>query len=203
MSSSTGPEDIERAIAVVQGLSRRDFLKFAAASAALGGLASMGLAAAAPSTAQAGVPDGIRFMGEAEYKVFHRLMQVTLPVEGTSLAPLADIPVMKTLDGALLGVMAPHELHGLKEGIKVFEDGPVQAYGKRFTELGDKEAAAFCDAWADSAQPMQRGLATGLKKLVSLSYWANPPTWSALGYDGPVTKRWGLRSIGNAPMPTE
>lgn len=197
MSSPTESEQIELAVAAVQRLGRRDFLKLAAAAA---GLALTGFF---PAAAQAAMPKGLRFMGEAEYAVFHRLAQVTLPVEGTKLASLDAIPVMQTLDGALLGGMAPHELQGLKAGVQAFEEGPLKAYGKRFSQLGDKEAAAFCDAWGDSAVAMERGLVTALKKLVTLSYWANPPTWDALGYDGPVSKRWGLKSIGNAPLPAK
>ena len=200
MSSTGKPEHIEEVISAMQQFSRRDFLKFAAASV---GVASAGMAGVAlPAAAWAAVPDGIRFMGEAEYKVFHRLMQVTLPAEGTPLASLEQIPVMKTLDAALLAGMAPHVLTGLKQGIALFEQGAAQAYGKPFSELDDKDATAFCDAWGDSAEPVQRGLATGLKKLIQLAYWANPPTWAALGYDGPVSKRWGLKALGNAPMPS-
>lgn len=195
MSSSTESEHIELALAAVQRLDRRDFLKLAAAGA---GLALTGLL---PAMAQAAMPKGLRFMGKAEYPVFQRLMQVTLPVKGTKLAALDDIPVMQTLDGALLGGMSPRELHGLKAGVQAFEEAPLKAYGRRFSQLGDQEAAAFCDAWADSAVTMERGLVTALKKLVTLSYWANPPTWAALGYDGPVSTRWGLKSIGNAPLP--
>lgn len=198
MPSPSESEQMELAVAAVQRLGRRDFLKLAAASA---GLAAAGLF---PSmAAQAAMPKGLRFMGEAEYKVFHRLMRVSLPVKGTRLASLEAIPVMQTLDAALLGGMAPHELQGLKAGVKVFEEGSVKAYGKPFSKLNDKEAAAFCDVWGDSAVAMERGLVTALKKLVTLSYWANPPTWAALGYDGPVSKKWGLKSIGNAPIPSE
>lgn len=197
MSSPTESAQIELAVAAVQRLGRRDFLKLAAVGA---GLALTGLF---PAIVQAAMPKGLRFMGEAEYPVFHRLMQVTLPVEGTKLASLDAIPVMQTLDGALLGGMAPHELQGLKAGVKAFEEGPLKAYGKRFSQLGDKEAAAFCDAWGNSAVAMERGLVTALKKLVTLSYWANPPTWAALGYDGPVSQRWGLKSIGNTPLPAK
>lgn len=197
MPSSTESAQIELAVAAVQRLGRRDFLKFAGAGAAL---AATGFF---PGAAQAAVPQGIRFMDEAEFAVFKRLMQVTLPVQGTQLAPLDSIPVMQTLDAALLGGMAPHELQGLKAGVKAFDDGPRKIYGVPFSKLGDREAAAFCDAWGNSAAAMERGLVTALKKLVTLSYWANPPTWAALGYDGPVSQRWGLKSIGIAPMPKE
>jgi len=201
MTSTSKPEHIKLAITAMQQFSRRDFLKFAAVSA---GVASAGMAGITlPATAWATVPEGIRFMGEAEYQMFHRLMEVTLPVTGTPLAPLDQIPVMKTLDAALLAGMAPHVLNGLKQGISFFEQGAVKPYGKPFSQLDDKDATAFCDAWGDAADPMQRGLVTGLKKLVELAYWANPPTWAALGYDGPVSKRRGLKPLGNAPMPVK
>ena len=78
----------------------------------------------------------------------------------------------------------------------------MATYKKRFTALSDTEAAQFCDAWGNGDQPPQRGLAMGLKKLVQLSYWANPATWAPLGYDGPMTQRLGIKRLGNAPLPT-
>lgn len=195
MSTAPDSAQVQRSVIAAGRLGRRDFMK---AAAGFCGLALCGLPTA---TASAAMPNGIRFMGPAEYKVFHRLMLVSLPVDGTGLAPLADIPVMQTLDAALLSGMKPHELAGLKAGVALFEDGPKARHGKPFSQLPDKDAAAFCDAWADDADPLKRGLVTALKKLVALSYWANPPTWAALGYDGPVSDRWELKSIGNAPMP--
>lgn len=195
MSSPSVSEQIELAVVAAQRLGRRDFLKLAAVGA---GLAASGFF---PALAQAALPKGIRFMGDAEYRVFQRLMQVTLPVKGTKFASLDAIPVMQTLDAALLGGMAPHELEGLKAGVKAFEEAPRKTYGKPFSKLSDRQAAAICDAWGNSAVAMERGLVTALKKLITLAYWANPPTWAALGYDGPVSQRWGLQSIGNAPLP--
>lgn len=194
-SPSTNPARVTRALAAAGRLDRRDFLKFAAG---LGAVATCGLPSATLAVAS---PSALRHIDAAQYKVFHRLMVISLPVEGTALAQLADIPVMQTLDAALLAGMEPHELAGLKDGVALFENGPVQTYRKPFSALSDKDAAAFCDAWANDADPLRRGLVTALKKLVALSYWANPPTWAGLGYDGPVSDRWGLKSIGNAPMP--
>lgn len=194
MTSSIRRRSVEQAVHAMQRMDRRSFMK---ALAAAGGLAAIGLG----GPVLAAAPQGFKFMGPAEAAVFRRLMEVSLPVAGTPLAQLADIPVLATLDAALLGAMEPHVLKGLKAGVKMFEEGPVKTHGKPFSRLGDKEAQAFCDAWANSADMDRRGLVTGLKKLVALSYWANPPTWAALGYDGPVSAKWGLKSIGNAPMP--
>jgi hypothetical protein len=190
--------DVLEALAGIDRLSRRDFIKFGLAA---GALASVGAAALRPLDAWAALPPGIKFMSEAEHKVFARLLEVMLPVGGSALVPLKDIPVLQTLDAALLGTMEPHILQGLKKGIAYFNDGPQSGFGKRFVDLDDAQAARFCDAWAGSAEVPQRALAMGLKKLVGLAYWANPPTWAPLGYDGPVSKSWGLKSLGNAPMP--
>jgi hypothetical protein len=191
------PPATVQALAHVQRLGRRDFLRF--------GLAAASLAAAGgamlPGTARAALPDGVKVMSESEHAVFQRLLAVMLPTEGSALLPAAQVPVMQTLDAALLATMPPHILQGLKGGVRYFDEGPMARYGKRFSELADADAARFCDDWSNAPEAPHRALAMGLKKLVGLAYWANPPTWAPLGYDGPVTHKWGLHSLGNAPMP--
>lgn len=183
--------DVGAVVAAIGRLQRRDFLRFSAAVAATG----------AAGFAQAALPAGVKFMTEPEAAVFTRLAQVTLPVAGSPLAPWTPEALLQTLDAALLATMEPHILTGLKGGIQYFNDGPVSVYNKRFTELDDAQATQFCDAWGNSELPPQRGLTVGLKKLVQLSYWANPASWVPLGYDGPMTRRLGLKSLGNAPLP--
>jgi hypothetical protein len=184
--------DVGAVVAAMGRLQRRDFLRFSAAVAATG----------AAGFAQAALPAGVKFMSEPEAAVFTRLAQVMLPVAGSPLLPWTPEALLQTLDGALLATMEPHILTGLKGGIQYFNDGPVSVYNKRFTELDDAQATQFCDAWGNSDQPPQRGLTMGLKKLVQLSYWANPASWGPIGYDGPMTRRLGLKSLGNAPLPT-
>lgn len=195
---TTMTPDVLQAIEHVGRLGRRDFLKFSAAAA---GLAAAG-GLFAPLASAVDLPPGIRHLSGPEYAVFHRLMEVALPTRGTALVPTARIPVLQTLDGALLATMEAHILKGLKGGIAYFNEGPTAMFGKPFVALSDIEARAFCDIWADSDELPQRALVVGLKKLVGLAYWANPPTWAPLGYDGPVTDKWNLKSLGNAPMPT-
>lgn len=191
-------QDELMAIRAVQKLTRRDFMK-ALGFTAIAVASSAGLSNLVQAAGQ--VPQGIKFMTGNEYQVMNRLMQVMLPTQGTKLVPADKIPVMQTLDAALLATMEPHILQGLKGGIEYFNQGPKAKYGKTFVELNTQEAEAFCDAWANSNEVPQRALAMGLKKLVGLAYWANPPTWEPLGYDGPVTVKWGLKSLGNNPLP--
>ena len=175
---------------IVAHLSRRDFMRFSAAAAAA---SAAGRLAAAPAD--------LKFINDSEAAVFTRLAQVVLPVAGSPLAPWTPEGLLQTLDAALLGTMEPHILAGLKGGVAYFDAGPVASYGKRFTALDDEQATRFCDEWGNGTQPPQRALAMGLKKLVQLSYWANPASWAPLEYDGPMSRRLGLPSLGNAPLP--
>ena len=186
------------AIDQINGLSRRSFLK---AASCLAVAVTVGSGLLGATNAFASLPAGIKVMSVGEYQVMHRLMEVVLVTEGTDLVPTSDIAVMQTLDTALLATMAPNILQGLKGGIAFFNDGPKAKYGKPFVELSNTQAAEFCDTWADSDEVSHRALTVGLKKLVGLAYWANPPTWVPLGYGGPVTDKWNLESLGNAPLP--
>lgn len=188
-----------QAMDYVRRISRRDFLS---AAALVAGAAAITTVIPA-STALAAVPDGISVMGTYEYAVFKRLMDVMLPVKGTPLIPLNKVPVLQTLDAALLAPMPTHIWSGLRDGIKYFNDGAKADFGRRFVDLTTVEAEQFLDSWANSGEVPRRALAMGLKKLVGLAYWANPPTWKPLGYDGPVSRKWGLVPYGNAPLPRQ
>jgi hypothetical protein len=178
------------ALQAIRGLNRRHFLQ---AAAALGAAGTLG-------TVSASTPS-MKFVGETEARVFQKLLEVMLPVEGSPLLPPAQVPVLQTLDAALLGTMEPHILQGLKGGIAYWNDGPKAQFGRTFVDLGTADATRFCDLWANGSEVPQRALSMGLKKLVSLAYFANPPTWGPLGYGGPTTRARKIPSLGNAPLP--
>jgi hypothetical protein len=179
------------ALQAIRGMNRRHFLQAAAA---------VGAAAGGAGTLHASAPT-MKFVGQTEARVFHKLLEVMLPVAGSPLLPPARVPVLQTLDAALLGTMEPDVLAGLKGGIAYWNDGPKAQFGRQFADLGPEDATRFCDLWADGKDIAQRALSMGLKKLVSLAYFANPPTWGPLGYGGPFTRTNNIPSIGNAPMP--
>lgn len=191
---TTHPQaSLDKALALIGRLHRRDFLAFAGAALGAAGLGGPGIARAST----------LKSIDADEARIFRRIAEVVLPVQGSALAPWTPEVLLQTLDGALLGTMEPHILAGLRGGIGYFNQGPVAGYGKRFVELDDAAAARFLDEWGDAKEALHRALAMGLKKLVQLSYWANPASWGPLGYDGPVTRKNGLKSLGNAPLPTK
>ncbi|TCK06990.1 twin-arginine translocation signal domain-containing protein [Marinobacterium mangrovicola] len=140
-------------------------------------------------------------MTDLERQVFGKMLQIALPTDGSSLVAPSSLPVQPTLEQALLAGMAPHIRQGLRGGIGYFNEGPVEQFGGTFVELNDADASRFVDQWADSNEVPQRALAMGLKKLTVLAYWAIPDTWAPLGYDGPVSDKWNLPSLGNTPEP--
>ncbi len=182
-----------------QRLSRRAFLKSAAL--AIGAItlpATYTGAVASPSDPV----EGIDHLNRAEYEIFMHLAKAALPVEGTPFPTPREVSVMQTLDKALLAGMAPHILAGLKGGIAFFNDGPKVSYaGRTFTQLSLEEARRFCDEWSDAPTPEQRGIVTALKKLIGLSYWANPRTWTTLNYRGAFSSHTPIPALGNAPLP--
>lgn len=181
-------------------ISRRELLKMACL--AVGAMAVPAAYAAASAGSAEESVEGIRHLNRAEYDIFSHLVQAALPVEGTALPTPEAVNVMQTLDKALLAGMAPHILAGLKGGIAFFNDGPKERFdGRTFTQLSLDEARRFCDEWSDARSAPRRGIVMGMKKLVALSYWSNPKTWPTLNYQGPITKRTGIPSLGNAPMP--
>lgn len=190
---------LEDATDYVCRISRRDFLN---AAALIAGAAAITTVMPATISFAANL-NGMQVMGKYEYAVFKRLMEVMLPIKGTPLVPLDKIPVLQTLDAALLAPMPGHIWDGLKGGIQYFNEGAKADFGKPFVDLSNAEAERFLDSWASSGEAPRRALAMGLKKLVGLAYWANPPTWKPLGYDGPVSRKWALESYGNSPLPQQ
>ena len=186
--------------------SRRDFIKQATlAIASIGAVSNSALstAFAASQNKTLTVPEGINHISPYEYSVFEKLVDVLLPVDGMPLPNPKELPVIQTLDAALLAGMATHILAGLKGGVLFFDEGAKSAFSnRRFTELSDEEGRQFCDLWIGSDNPQQRGITMALKKLIGLSYWSNPATWGTIGYHGPIVKKLGMVSQGNTPLPT-
>ncbi|MBM96946.1 MAG: hypothetical protein CMI09_14000 [Oceanospirillaceae bacterium] len=177
-------------------INRRRFLQVASAVAAVSSALS-----AVPSVA--GILTADNKMNALEQQVFQKMLDISLPTKGSSLVDPASLPVIPTIEQALLAGMAPHIRQGLRGGIVYFNDGPKAQYGKTFVQLSDAKAAEFVDAWTRSEAVPHRALAVGLKKLTVLAYWAIPNTWAPLGYDGPVTEKMGVKSLGNTPEPRD
>lgn len=131
------------------------------------------------------------------------MIQLLLPVQDTDLVPTESVPVLANIDH-LFAVLDKKLLGDLSLGIRLFEYAPLVTSGhfSRFTRLDDTSAIAYIEAW-QNGNSIQRGIVTTIKKLVYACYWREEKTWAAVEFDGPVSDRWGLPSLGNAPLPAE
>lgn len=183
-------------------LSRRRFLKAGllvtvGATAALAG--GFALLRRSPHDARA-VPAGLRHLEPAHYHLFTRLAEVLLPTAGTVLFPAGKVPVVTNVD-AILGALEPSVRQQLAMGLSLFDNASVLGHWKRFVDLPDDEARAYVSDWVNSDVMPKRAIGFVVSKLTHTGYWMDERTWPAIEFDGAVTKKWGIPSRGNQPLP--
>ena len=201
----TTKQQADAAVAPLASLSRRKLLKaalWASAGTALavaGGFAWLRRSPVDDSP----VPDDLKQLSASEYHLFRRAITVLLPTDGTVLTPVTQIPVMANIDH-LMTLVEPAIREELGVAFGLFDNAAVFSglHGKRFVDLDDEAALEYFDAWS-AGNTLQRTLATVVKKFVYVSYWRDPATWPPIRFDGAVSDRWGIPSLGNSPLPDE
>lgn len=201
MADSSAEHSRESIVQALAPLSRRRWLRYSLWG--LGGmltLSGVGFAWLRRSPRDAvSLPAGFASLSAAEYQLFLRGRDVLLPTRA-GWVPAAEVPVLQKID-ALLSPMPEAVRRDLAMGLLIFDHGPLfSGYGSRFVDLSDDDARAYWDRWMNAGQ-VQRTLANVVKKLLALAYLGHPSAWAAMEYDGPVSRRWGLPSLGNAPLP--
>ncbi|MGB2246995.1 MAG: transcriptional initiation protein Tat [Alcanivorax sediminis] len=184
-------------LAGLEPLSRRGFLRASvlAGAALTSGCASLFGRKDAPETLQ------YYSLKPDEVDVITRLTEIMLPTERYGLpSSTTVVPTVKNID--IMAQRFPEqtrELLGL--GIWVFNNRPMMSFKfKKFTSLSHAKALEYVNAMQEGAF-FERGLMTTLKALIALNYWRDERTWPGLEYHGPVTETWGVRRLGNAPLP--
>jgi hypothetical protein len=144
---------------------------------------------------------GVRHLDGAELALFEAFAGALMPVDGTGLAQLTQLPFVENLDRAV-GRLTPALRKELKQAVGLFDLGAVVigAHGTRFLNLTREDQAEYLDRWA-RGNALQRQVFGALKQVACVAYWADARSWGPLGYDGPVTARMGIPRIGNAPIP--
>ncbi len=119
-------------------------------------------------------------------------LPVLLPLAGTSLRPVAEVPVLAHID-AMMALLPKALRQDVATGLTLFDHAALVSglHGKRFVDLESDAARDYFDAWS-RGNSIQRALATLVKKFVYVAYWRDPATWPAIEFDGPVSDRWGL-----------
>lgn len=173
---------------------RRSLLR---GSLMLAGAASVGLMVGCQPAATNASPAAPTLM-----RVLNRLKPVLLP-DLAPLVPVTSVSVDANIS-KLFALMDPQILKDLDSAASLFEFGSTVLgwHFAKFTSLNDTDAIEYIDRWQNGVN-LQRGIVTVFKKLIYASYWRDPSTWVPLGFDGPVAEKWGLPSLGNAPLPAD
>lgn len=207
---NTSQASLEAALSRDLGvLSRRRFFRFGLAvgagtlTAVSTPASAMGLPWGKKKDGWEGRPEGIHSLTAQEYQVFDKLRRVLLPTARFNLPSTDEVPVMTNIDD-MIGKLSDNVRDTLQLGVKVFETGSLVTTLKfsKFSSMTDEDALAYVNKWQEGLF-VQRGLMTGLKSVVLFAYWRDSRTWSALEYDGPVTEKWGIKRLGNAPLPID
>lgn len=200
---ATTRQQAEEAAAPLAALSRRKFLRAtlwgAAGAAAV--LAGGFVWLRRSPLDKLPAPAHLQHLSASEYHLFQRAIVVLLPTEGTTLTPADQVPIIDNIDH-LLGLLEPSIRKDLGVGLSLLDNAAVLSYGRRFVDLELADAIRFCDDWSEG-NTIQRTLSSVLKKFVYMSYWREPATWAPIQFDGPVSDRWGIPSLGNTALPAE
>jgi hypothetical protein len=201
----TTKQQADAAVAPLASLSRRKVLKavlWGSAGAAV--LAGGGVALLRRSPVdRLAAPDHLKHLSASEYHLFRRAIEVLLPTDGTPLTPVEQVPVIDNIDH-LMGLVEPAIREELGVGLTLFDNAAVIVglHGRRFVDLDDAAAIRYFDTWSEG-NTLQRTLSSVVKKFVYVSYWRDPATWPPIRFDGAVSDRWGIPSLGNTPLPVE
>lgn len=136
-----------------------------------------------------------------ERAVFAKLIDVVLPVGEAGLLGTDVVPVLDNCDSMIRTLPAQVRTR-LWQGIEAFDVGAIvlSFQFRRFSALDNDQALAYVKAWHEGSFP-QRGVITSLKSIVCVNYWRDQRAAALVGYDGPVTEKWGIRRLGNQPLP--
>lgn len=180
----------------LNGLTRRRFIKAASGAAVLMGVGGISACSGSVDTKAA-----TTYLSSELVNFFERFSQILLPTEGSRLTPVKDVPLIENLN-TMFSTMEEDVRKGLGMAVNLFEYGGwvLGGHFSRFSKMDDKVAVEYIDQW-QSGHHVQQGIATILKKLVYGAYWQHESTWPPLEFDGPVSDKWGLVSLGEAPLP--
>lgn len=144
---------------------------------------------------------GIVNLTAQELRVFRQLRDALIPAEKYGLPDPQEIPVIENID-RMVGQLNPAVRGDLNLAIRLFDYSPiVTAYSFRTASYMKRDRLVkYVDNWQNGLF-FQQGVMTTMKTAVYLAYWRDPRTWEKLGYDGPITEKWGIRRLGNAPLP--
>jgi len=167
-------------------INRRKFLELSLAGSSALALASLLPAGCARYPAP---PTDLKVLSAKEYQVLRTIADRMIPRGGAFPAGAEDANVAKLLDSFFAGDVESNKKQ-LKMALALFEHGPLFFNFKfsRFTGLPPQEQDEYMEGWAKSRLGFRRTIYMVLKKGIFMTFYSQPVSWSAIGYDGPWVK---------------
>lgn len=188
-------------MAGLEPLSRRKFLQ---------GVALTGMAVTTTVTAGCSTLLGRKQPPKRKYPNLRRdevatltkLTAVYLPTAEYGLpASDGEVPTLANID-YMVGHMSKQTRKLLSVGLWLLEHRSMVSFNfSGFSNMPTKQAREYTHE-LQNGNLVERGLLTTIFAMISLNYWRDPSTWDALNYWGPVSVNWGVKPLGNAPLPT-
>ncbi len=179
-------------------LDRRSFIKY---SMIAGASFSSTLIMGGCSVQKSNTPNTFQFLSSSHLPMLQKLILVLLPTKDSVLVSATEIPVIHNIDN-MLGVMNRITRGEVLMLFNVFEYSPILTTKvSTFSQLKNNAAQSHVEDYQESSIGMLRAIVTALKKIIYISYWRDEKAWESIEFDGPVSKKWNLTQLGNAPLP--
>jgi len=176
-------------------ISRRGFLARSAGLAVA--LGAVSLACGRDDARDAArVPEGQppSQLGLREYAVLRAVSDRLVPAAAGQPGALAlGVPARIDRELAFHG---PRLREDMTAALQLVEWWPLVTHGSRFTRLAPAAQDAVLEAMAASRLAARRTALQGIKFVTVFFTYAQEPTWSAIGYDGPWVPRNRPAALG-------
>jgi hypothetical protein len=167
-------------------LARRKFLKLGIVAGAV--VATSGTALAwfhAGYGKYLDVKDKPVALTKKEFAIVKALVRTMFPADG-ELPSGESIRLVQRIDEEVWAA-APEVQRDFAWGLQLLEHAP-RLYGMRgrLTEMSVTDAAIYFERVLLGPREPLRQIAIAVRQLMTILYYANPATWRAIGYDGPL-----------------
>jgi hypothetical protein len=177
---------VSSASPLLQGTTRRAFLRLLGSGAALATLSRL---PAVPATARAATP-ATRFFDEPQTEILTQVVERMVATGEPEAPRVRDSGAIASID-ALCGSLAPELTGPLPALLRLVEWGPVlfELRFSRFTRLTPDEQDASLRGWMQSRIALRRTAFLALRNLAMLGWYAQDESWPSVGYSGPLLRR--------------
>ena len=166
-------------------LTRRMMLKYGFFGAGI--LAAGGIGLSLQSTKMIQASTSLQVLTETEFSILHAICERLLPQNGNFPAA-SELQIAEQID-SILNTADTFVQSEMKQVLQLIENALLgtlfDGHYKTFTQSTPEEQDKLLLSWQHSSLSLRRSAFKALNSLCGAAYYANPKTYSLVGYDGP------------------